>query len=505
MKIAPIIKQIQKQLEPENEFEALYKKCWDTDDYRKYSPGEQLVNLFWETADPKPGQTVVDWGCGTGRAGFALHNKGLDVTLVDFADNALDENIREASKDNDSLRFIRHDLSEPIAMPSYFGFCTDVLEHVPEEQIDDVIDNILDNSKHCFFQISCQEDHFGSHPDIRGDKEREHLHVTVHDYQWWLRKFVDKKVIVHHSNDLITSCIFYVTGYGSALNLDNLVGQLNVAEEDIIENIRHAASLDLPSMKPCQEQDVEVLLLAGGPTLNDFEEEIVARREAGAKLITVNGSYRWAIARGLRPSLQCVIDSRDFNFRFTEQFEGQTDDTKFLVSSSAHPKVFEDVPHDRTFLWHVTLSDAVIAVLKECFGKMYKDWFPCPGGSTVSLRALCALRMLGFHKVHVFGLDGCLFPDRPHHAYDQPENDKDLRRAVDITVAGGTKYEKTFKLAPWMISQAQDFMAMTPRVLKDAKLKFYGDGIITYMVETAAQLGEDIEIVAKDGRYEPTV
>lgn len=480
-----------------SEHEKIYDKCWATEEYRRYSPGEQLVDLFWETATPNEGQTLVDWGSGTGRMGYRLYKKGLDVTLVDFAEGSLDENIRDDAEDNDSLRFIKHDITKEIDLPSAFGVCTDVLEHIPEEDIDAVLDNILLNSRHVFLQISCVEDHFGAHPDIRGDKEKEHLHICVHDYQWWLQKLVDHKVIIHHSNDLVTSCIFYVTGYGSYFNLDNLIGQVNTPKEDLIENIKHAASLGIPSMKPCQQQDIEIMLLAGGPSLNDFEDEIIKNREDGMKLVTVNGSYNWAIERGLNPSLQCVIDSRDFNSRFTEQFEGKTDDTKYIVSSSAHPNVFDGLPKDRTFLWHVSLEDEIIGVIKEHFGKMYEDWFPAVGGCTVTLRALCALRMLGFHKVHVYGLDGCLPEGKYHHAYEQKENDKDLKRAIDLTVAGGTKYEKTFKVAPWMISQAQDFLGMVPRVLSDAKLEFYGDGLIPYMVNVAAELGKEVEISSK--------
>ena len=472
-------------------YKKLYKKCWNTEAYRRVSPGENLIREFIEAASPSEGQSVIDWGCGTGRMALALHKHGLDVTLVDFAENCLDDHVRLEIGD----RFIEHDLTKPISLKSYFGVCTDVLEHIPEDQIDEVLDNILENSRHCFFQISCVQDHFGSHPDIKGDKEREHLHVTVHDYQWWLRKFIDKGVIVHRSADLIGSCIFYLTGWGDRFNLDNIIGQLNVSEDEVIDNIRYAAKTGIPSMLPHEQQeDMEIMLLAGGPTLNDFENEIAEKRAEGMPMVTVNGSYNWAIERGLRPSLQCVIDSREFNSRFTQQYKGLTDQTKYIVSSAAHPSTLERIPRDRSYLWHVTLSDRIREVITELFGEENKDWFACPGGCTVTLRALCALRMLGFNKIHVYGLDGCLFPDRPHHAYSQEENDKDVRRAIPITVAAGTKYEKTFLLAPWMISQAQDFRAMVPRALKDAKLKLYGDGIITYMVETAAQLGGPVSI-----------
>jgi hypothetical protein len=296
--------------------------------------------------------------------------------------------------------------------------------------------------------------------------------------------------------------MFYLTGWGDTLNLRNIIGRLNVPENELIDNIRFAATLNIPSMIPHQPQDAEIMLLAGGPTLNDFEDEIIQNRKDGMYLITVNGSYNWAIERGLSPSLQCVIDSREFNSRFTQHYKGLTDATKYIVSSAAHPSTLERIPKDRSYLWHVTLSDKIRGVIADLFGEEGKDWFPCPGGCTVTLRALCALRMLGFNKIHIYGLDGCLFPGKPHHAYSQEENDKDVRRAIPITVAAGTKYEKEFLLAPWMISQAQDFRAMAVRALSDAKIKIYGNGIIAHMVETAAKLGGPVDIDTADGPAE---
>ena len=87
-------------------------------------------------------------------------------------------------------------------------------------------------------------------------------------------------------------------------------------------------------------------------------------------------------------------------------------------------------------------------------------------------------------------MDSCLFPERDHHAYEQKENDKDVPKALDITVGGGTKFAKTFACAPWHVYQAKDFLEMVPRVLSDAKLDIKGDGLIAYMVNTGAAMAD---------------
>lgn len=39
-----------------------YIKCWDNEFYRRYSPGEGLVDVFLEAAEPTKGCTLIDWG-----------------------------------------------------------------------------------------------------------------------------------------------------------------------------------------------------------------------------------------------------------------------------------------------------------------------------------------------------------------------------------------------------------------------------------------------------------
>lgn len=494
----------------------LYKdKCWELDSYRNHSPGEHLAKMFLETCEPKTGVTVIDWGCGTGRGGHSIHEArpDLDIVFVDFADNCLDEgiqavdeetgaplfdadgsivyrpdrpNIREAIEKSDSMRFVVEDLTEPSEEASLFGFCTDVMEHIDEEDVDKVLSNILWSSQNVFFQISTQPSGFSHHHDIN-----EELHVCQHDYHWWLRKFCDQAVHVNRSMEIGGSVLFYVTGWGCK-ELDFTGGTVNTSEEEILDNIRENSKLKLKEMSPHGvDPDVEVMLLCGGPTLNDFEYEIIKKRSQGVKLITTNGSYNWAISKGLEPSLQCIVDAREFNKRFTEQCE-LTKNTQYAISSQCNPAIFKGMPLDRTHVWHVTLSDDGIETITENYGEQYKDWWPVPGGSTVGMRTLCLLQMLGFRKIYVYGLDSCIFEDRDHHAYEQEENDA-VQGIIPIVVGGGTQYEKTFQCQPWQAFQSKEFEAMVPRMaeVSDLQIQIKGDGLIAYMVETQAKVLED--------------
>jgi predicted RNA methylase len=72
----------------------LYKMMWERPEYRVVAPGENIAHEFLKQAKPKPGATVLDLGCGTGRGGLNLaFFGGMDVTMVDFAGNCLDADI----------------------------------------------------------------------------------------------------------------------------------------------------------------------------------------------------------------------------------------------------------------------------------------------------------------------------------------------------------------------------------------------------------------------------
>lgn len=153
--------------------EEKYERMWLHSDYREIAPGEHCVETF--VALTKPGK-VIDLGCGTGRAALRLHAAGYEVLLLDFAGNCRDP---EALM----LPFAKHDLTKPLTDRAEYGFCTDVMEHIPPEQVDVVLDNIFEACENVFFQIALYE-------DIGGDLIGKRLHLSLHPHAWWAQKLV---------------------------------------------------------------------------------------------------------------------------------------------------------------------------------------------------------------------------------------------------------------------------------------------------------------------------
>lgn len=447
-----------------------YELMWDRDEYRAIAPGEFWAMSFLEHARPERHAEVIDFGCGTGRGALMLALVGmLKVTMVDFARNCLDPEVAQACETQASrIRFVQADLTKTIGVNAAYGYCCDVMEHIPTEDVDTVLQNILISANHCFFTISTVQDHCG---EMIG----EHLHMTVQPMSWWIEKIRTHGAVIHWTRELEDVCMIYCSSWHEASDIIK-IGHVNQDERIVEDQVAWNTRAGWMQVMPHDKQDREVLVLAGGPTMNDCLDEIRALREAGAALVTCNGAYHWAIEKGLSISAQIVLDSREFNARFTKPV---LDKCKYLIASQVHSSTLDGLPRDRTYLWNSGISEANENLIRELTGY----YFPVPGGSTVVLRSLALLRILGFWKIHLFGFDSCVKPNGQHHAYDQAENDNEL--LIPVTCGG-----KTFECTPWMVSQASEFRDVVKFLGDEVEIAVHGDGLIAAIIENGASFSQ---------------
>lgn len=171
---------------------SVYEQCWSIPAYRSYSPGEAALPCFRQMVTP--GGTLVDIGCGTGRAGAHLSDWGFEVTLIDFAKNALDEGV--------TLPFLRTDITQTVPGSYDYGYCCDVMEHIEPKQVGRTLSNILKSCRRAFFSIHFGPDHFGKlvgHP----------LHLTQECFTWWRDKLEGHGALLE-ARDLLGHGVFYV-------------------------------------------------------------------------------------------------------------------------------------------------------------------------------------------------------------------------------------------------------------------------------------------------------
>lgn len=157
---------------------AKYAEVWTSiDKYKDHSPGLENVERFMRVVEPEKGSELIDIGCGAGVAGLEFKKLGLDVWYLDITDAGLEPEV-------DRGRFIQGPLWSEWRQNKQgrgwkYGFCCDVMEHIPPEYTMLVIDRILAACRTVWFQIALVPDGFG---EMIGQP----LHLTVRPYVWWL-------------------------------------------------------------------------------------------------------------------------------------------------------------------------------------------------------------------------------------------------------------------------------------------------------------------------------
>jgi hypothetical protein len=248
--------------------------------------------------------------------------------------------------------------------------------------------------------------------------------------------------------------------------------------DQVAANIRRG----LPQVMPYHPNDQTCLLVAGGPSLKTTEKELVEAFWKGGKVVAVNGAFQWCIDRNIRPSAVVLMDARQFNARFVET---PVPDCQYLLSSQCHPDAFELCRGRNVLLWHaLSAAEKEVEMLDEFY---FKRHHPITLGTTVTLRAISLLRMLGFQQFEIFGLDSCYMGEE-HHAYEQAENDKELVCPVWLRPQGRDDLAKRFICSIWMAKQATDLLELVKERGELFELNVHGDGLIATMIRTGAQL-----------------
>ncbi len=261
-----------------------------------------------------------------------------------------------------------------------------------------------------------------------------------------------------------------------------LKGGCNTPDEQILANVAINIRRRLPQVQPFEPNNYTCILVCGGKSLTETEDELRELYWAGAKIVTVNGAYDWCIERNYKPSVAIVLDARPSNARFVEK---PITGCRYLLAGQCHPETFEHCRDRDVFIWHAcTAGDAEVELLKEYY---FNRFHPITLGTTVGVRAISLMRMLGFSRFEIFGLDSCWLGDE-HHAYPQPENANDKRMSVWLRPKGHDQKAQRFECAPWHMKQCEDFQNLIKERGDLFKLNVHGPGLIATILRTGASI-----------------
>ena len=116
-----------------------FDTLWRLGDYRRGSTCQRLIPFLKEVI---PVCTLNDYGSGTGRAEIPLLEAGYNVNMVDFSDEALEEDARNLIGDR-----LTYTIAPLDALPSSFphtvwGICINVLMLVEPRNLDKIMEEM---------------------------------------------------------------------------------------------------------------------------------------------------------------------------------------------------------------------------------------------------------------------------------------------------------------------------------------------------------------------------
>jgi SAM-dependent methyltransferase len=178
-----------------------YKKMWAVKNYSNYSPGEVMVDQALMLCTDFKMKTILDAGCGTGRATSLFNALGLDATGVDITLSHISPAVK--AKIGDKLHeecLWELSFTEPFDLI----YCIDVLEHIPPKRLYKTISKLASLCKVCaYFKIALYQDGYGK-------QIGETLHLSLYKTDQWIQMlaphFGDINVISDDGGNLTLVC-----------------------------------------------------------------------------------------------------------------------------------------------------------------------------------------------------------------------------------------------------------------------------------------------------------
>jgi len=178
-----------------------YHEIWTTvPEYRINSPGLKNVERFMKIMRPNEGYTIIDIGSGECKAGLEFEKFGLRSWYLDITDAAKPEEIK---KEKFILSPLWGNWKYPHSGSKWdYGFCCDVLEHIPPEYTMLCLANIIKNCQISWLQIALVE-------DVMGEAIGDVLHLTVRPFDWWLTRLGTLGTVLE-ARDLLETGLYVV-------------------------------------------------------------------------------------------------------------------------------------------------------------------------------------------------------------------------------------------------------------------------------------------------------
>ena len=251
-------------------------------------------------------------------------------------------------------------------------------------------------------------------------------------------------------------------------------GSINIGHDKLMSNLRTNIKRHLPQVYPYDVSDAQCVIVCGGPSVRHSVEAITQHYEQGHCIVAVNGTYKRLQENGIIPTVFIMLDGRPENIEFISH---PIMTCRHLIATQCDPSIFEALADYSVTMWHGGSCEEEQKLLHEYY---LGRFFMVSGGTTVTIKALSLMRLLGFQFYDIYGFDSC-WEGELHHGFAQPMNDKDKLAKVDC--AG-----RTYMCSPWHVRQAKDFLNNIRQRGHLYKMRVHGPGLIAHLLKTGAEM-----------------
>jgi len=240
----------------------------------------------------------------------------------------------------------------------------------------------------------------------------------------------------------------------------------NTTTETFLNQARENCKLPLPWMNAQEAHNGTMVIVGGAPSLKENFQNIKSRQQRGQKIFALNGAIDALMERGIKPDYGVIMDARQENVCFVEKKHP----IKYLINAFCHPDMFKALEGMDVEVWHSFIEDeqAHLEILNQ-----YPDrpWGIIPSGNTVGITTIVMGFVLGYRKIHLYGMDSS-YSDGEHHAYEQK-----LNQGEDVFEIWANN--KKYLVSRWMHKQVLDFQRFYKELLKSGVyITAHGNGLL---------------------------
>jgi uncharacterized Rossmann fold enzyme len=232
----------------------------------------------------------------------------------------------------------------------------------------------------------------------------------------------------------------------------------NVTQERLAENIISAHQRKNATwLEDSEPHSGIAIIVAGGPSLKRTVQTVARMQKMGATVFALNRVAAFLKENGIIPDAHALLDADPDVIEFVDK----STPTKRYYASQCSPSVL-DAAGDELILWN-SYMQGILDIVPDAPGPFVG------GGTTIGTRAIGLAYMLGFRKIHIFGLDSSC-EDGEGHAYSQI----DFPSTLDVVFNG-----KKYRTPPQFLAQVEEFRNLLPEITANGcEITVHGDGLL---------------------------